>query len=68
MAFTTSDNFTYARVALYDSHPGQLSARAINTNGDYFYFMLLGKVEHPTPEIGTQERIRIGKYLKRHGH
>ena len=36
MAFTTSDTFSYLHVALYESHPGQLSARARNTNGDFF--------------------------------
>ena len=36
MAFTTSDNFTYVDVGLYDFYPGELIARAINTNGDTF--------------------------------
>ena len=54
MAFTTSDNFTYIYVGLYQSHPGQLRARAINTNGDYFSYAF-GRGSQPTPEIGTQE-------------
>ena len=29
MAFTTSDTFRYARVRLYESHPGQLGAWAM---------------------------------------
>ena len=53
MAFTTSDNFHAVGLELYESHPGQLTARARNTNGDYFYYAF-GRGRHPTPEIGTQ--------------
>ena len=53
MAFTTSDAFQYAGVWLYESHPGQLRAYAINTNDDYFAYAF-GRGGHPTPEIGTQ--------------
>ena len=53
MAFTTSDNFQSFSYLLYDSHPGQLTVRARNTNGDFFYYNF-GRGRHPTPEIGTQ--------------
>ena len=62
MAFTTSDTFSYLRVSLYESHPGQLSARATNTNGDYFSYPF-GKGRHPTPEIGTEDHT-IWEILK----
>ena len=32
---------------------GSCTARARNTNGDYFYYVF-GRGRHPTPEIGTQ--------------
>ena len=66
MAFTTSDNFTYVNVRLYDFYPGELSAYARNTNGDLFIIFL--------DEANTQhlklvrKHTPIGRYLKRYGH
>ena len=67
MAFTTSDNFTYIYVGLYDFYPGELTSKhAINTNGDIFVLFLAGENTQHLKLV--RKHIRIGKYLKRHGH
>ena len=54
MAFTTSDTFTfYARISLYDSHPGSC-VQGQETRMVIISIMFLDIGEHPTPEIGTQ--------------
>ena len=66
MAFTTSDNFQYAKVALYEFHPGQL-LQGQQIRMVIIFIMLLDEVDSQRLKL-VRKHIRIGKYLKRHGH